>query len=205
MEATMMEADPLGTADAAVGQTDLARIAAHSIDFRATGPWYAAHVTGRQEASFARKLVAKGIAAYAPVERVYKRVPRTGKGREGQTRRIEWDRPVFGGYAFFGGDCNAIYAARETGLLHNVIQDGNQHRLIKRLEDMARVFGSGDKFRVYDEALVSGKWCRVKAPHPLQGSEGILDIRKGRFFIPVEIFGQVIETLIEDPSFLEPM
>ena len=186
----------------AVGTPDLARIIRNSVDFRTGEIWHTAQVTGRQEITFSEKMKKAGYRAYTPMERVTSYVKRREKGRDGEARKLEYDRAMWSKYSFFAGGYDAIYAAKSTNFLQMIVPDVHQRKLVNQLETLAKQLMQDDHQIVTDE-IESGAWYRLIWPHAFAGYIGIAAVVDDRVTLEIDIFGDKRPIEITKPELLE--
>jgi len=157
--------------------------------------WTPVRTKPRQEKKFVEYCSSNGIKFYLPLRRNVKRY---------QRRTVEFFIPMFSGYVF----CSLDQPLYQTVLLSNRIvyrlqmNDKSEAELIRELCDI-QVF---EKLAVELEVvvrpeLVSGSRIAVKSG-PLKGMKGVVEKRKGKTMITVniEMLGQSVstETDVED-------
>jgi transcriptional antiterminator RfaH len=159
------------------------------------GPWWVAHTKSRAEKVLAHMLCRWDIPYFLPLsERTTVR-----KGRHFKSLM-----PLFSGYLFFCGDREKRYAALASNKVANVIEVGDQARLVSELTQIHRALLSGAPIDPHP-GLKKGSRCRVVAGS-LMGLEGIVISRKNglRLLLEVHILGQAAAVEI-DADMLEPI
>lgn len=181
----------------------LADVIEPAVDFlNVTGVWRVAHVMGRREQTFVNRLADKGITVFLPVTYRIRRRHRREPGRRHEIVKERIPHPLIPRYAFFAGDDEAVDAAWATDLMYGMIPCKDTDRLANEL-DALKCYAEDRRDRIIVTHISAGERCMVKRPHALAGKIGILKIENGKFYLPIDILGQMVETEIE-PEFLEP-
>jgi len=157
-------------------------------------PWRVAHTKSRREKALAHYLARACIGYYLPM---FSR-------QQSDSKRVRYSLiPVFNGYLFFQADDNERYKAMRSNHIANIINVGDEKRLLKELSQIEKALTGSTKVYPYD-FVSKGQWVRVKRG-PLKGVEGKI-VRKEnnyRLVLSVESIMQSICVSIESDQ-VEP-
>ena len=166
--------------------------------------WCVAHTRPRNEKALAEELQRLCVPFYLPLYKKTTRSRRTG-------RKSQSIVPVFSGYVFLRGTQEQRYRALKTQRIVNLIDVGDQARLVNELRQIEKVLQSPNAF-AWHRRLQAGDWVRVTAG-TLMGLEGVISKRLSKFrvVLNVDMLGQSIsvdipEDLLENidpPAYLQ--
>jgi len=154
------------------------------------GQWWVAHVKSRNEKALAHDLIRRNIHYFLPM---------SWKVRRQSHRTIKSLLPLFGGYLFFCGDENERVELLRTNRVANLIDVGDQEKLVDELAQIEHALRAGVSL-IPHEYFRAGQRCRIIGG-PLAGLTGIV-IRSGkttRLLLQVDLLGQAasVETNID--------
>ena len=156
--------------------------------------WRVAHTKSRREKALAHYLALSGIGYYLPMF----------SKQQSSDKRIRYSLiPVFNGYLFFRADDFERHKAMRSNHIANIIDVGDELKLMKELSQIQKTLSGNTKVYPYD-FIRKGQRVHVKKG-PLKGVEGII-VRKDnnyRLVISVESIMQSISVSI-DAELVEP-
>jgi transcription antitermination factor NusG len=149
--------------------------------------WRVAHTKSRREKALAHYLARAGIGYYLPM------VSR----KQADDKRDRYSLlPVFNGYLFFQADDFERHKAMRSNHIANIIDVGDEKKLIMELSQIQTALCGNTKVYPYD-FIRQGQWVRVKKG-PLKDVEGRI-VRKDnnyRLVLSVESIMQSISVSI---------
>jgi len=157
-------------------------------------PWRVAHTKSRREKSLAHYLARAGVGYYLPM---FSR-------KQANDKRERYSLlPVFNGYLFFQADDFDCYKAMRSNHVANIIDVGDEKKLIMELSQIEKALSGNVKVYPYD-FIREGQWVRVKNG-PLKGLEGRIARKENnyRLVLSVESIMQSISVSI-DADHVEP-
>ena len=146
-----------------------------------SGLWWVAHTKSRNEKALAHDLIQKEICYFLPM---------AWKTSHTKGRKIRSLLPLFSGYLFFCGNENKRVEVLRTNRVANIIEVGNQQKLIEELTQIEHAFRSGANLAPH-RYIKTGQQCRVISG-PLMGLQGTAIQVKGgvRLVLQIDMLGQ---------------
>ena len=150
--------------------------------------WRVAHTKSRREKALAHYLARAGIGYYLPMF-----IRQQSSNKRVRSSLI----PVFNGYLFFQADDSERYKALQSNHIAQIIDAGDEKRLISELSQIEKALSGSTKVYPYD-FISKGQWVRV-IKGPLKGVEGRIVRKEGnyRLVLSVESIMQSISVSIE--------